>query len=76
MVVLKTNRPEYRNDIAEEIRLFLGLVDIVENADDPASVEMELTVALFERDGLFFAEASTADCCAQSMLMFPFRGDR
>lgn len=61
MVVLKTNRPEYRNDIAEEIRLFLGLVDIVENADDPVSVELELTVALFERDGLFFAEASTAD---------------
>lgn len=29
MVGVSTNRPEYRNDIAEEIRLFLGLTEIV-----------------------------------------------
>ena len=60
MVVLKTNRPEYRNDIAEEIRLFLGLVDIAETAD-ACPVDLELTVTLYEQDGRFFAEASTAD---------------
>ena len=60
MVVLKTNRPEYRNDIAEEIRLFLGLVDIAETAD-ACPVDLELTVTLYEQDGRFFAEASTAN---------------
>lgn len=29
MVIVCLNRPEYRNDVAEEIRLFLGLVEIV-----------------------------------------------
>lgn len=28
MIAIQTNRPEYRNDIAEEIRLFLGLTEI------------------------------------------------
>ena len=29
MIAISTNRTEYRNDIAEEIRLFLGLAEIV-----------------------------------------------
>ena len=29
MILLETNRPEYRNDIAEEIRLFFGQTEIV-----------------------------------------------
>ena len=35
MIAIRTNRPEYRNDIAEEIRLFSGLTEIVlfEEAD-------------------------------------------
>ncbi len=28
MIAIRTNRPEYRNDIAEEIRLFIGLAEI------------------------------------------------
>ncbi len=43
MVKLDTNRPEYANDIAEEIRLFLGFADILLN--DPAA-EAEWTMRL------------------------------
>ena len=61
MVRLCTNRPEYRNDIAEEIRLFLGLVD-VSVSQEPAAGEaaLTLTVELLERGGRFVARASVA----------------
>ena len=38
MVILCTNRPEYRNDVAEEIRLFLGLSEIGLQSEDTSSV--------------------------------------
>lgn len=42
MVGIRTNRPEYRNDIAEEIRLFLGLTEI-EPAEGEDDEKFELT---------------------------------
>ena len=45
LIGIRTNRPEYRNDIAEEIRLFTGLAEIVfleagETADLVFDIEM------------------------------------
>ena len=41
MIAISTNRTEYRNDIAEEIRLFLGLAEIVLLEEiDPSSAEL------------------------------------
>ncbi len=45
MVQLITNAPQYANDIAEEIRLFLGLVEI---SPDAADAQLVLTVLLDE----------------------------
>ena len=61
MVRLCTNRPEYRNAIAAEIRQFLGLVD-VSVSPEPAAGEaaLTLTVELVERGGRFVARASVA----------------
>lgn len=55
IVALKTNRPEYRNDIAEEIRLFLGPAEIVEAAEGASYI---FTVTLETRDDRFFARAA------------------
>ena len=55
IVALQTNRPEYRNDIAEEIRLFLGPAEIVEVAEGAAYT---FTVTLEARDDRFFACAA------------------
>lgn len=61
MVRLCTNRPEYRNDIAEEIRLFLGLVDIsVFPEPEPEEPALILTVELVERGEQFIARAAVA----------------
>lgn len=56
MVVLHTNHPEYRNDIAEEIRLFLGLVDVVEEAEGDA--QLVLTVTLSQSGEHYIARAA------------------
>jgi oxygen-independent coproporphyrinogen-3 oxidase len=60
MVGLRTNRPEYRNDIAEEIRLFLGLTEIElsdgEN-DDNFELIFELTLSKDGEKYLLFASA-------------------
>ncbi|MDO4543541.1 MAG: coproporphyrinogen dehydrogenase HemZ [Clostridia bacterium] len=45
MVLLKTNAAQYFNDIAEEIRLFLGMVDIESEGE---GAELEMVVNLFE----------------------------
>ena len=47
MVQLITNVPQYENDIAEEIRLFLGAVEIRSDAADP---DLVMTVSLQEED--------------------------
>jgi coproporphyrinogen dehydrogenase HemZ len=47
MIAISTNRTEYRNDIAEEIRLFLGLAEIVLLEEiDPTTAEMIFEVRL------------------------------
>lgn len=56
MVAIQTNRTEYANDIAEEMRLFLGFTDISLNASPEA--EWTLTVELFENDGQCCVRAS------------------
>ncbi|MEN6634949.1 MAG: coproporphyrinogen dehydrogenase HemZ [Clostridiaceae bacterium] len=51
MIAISTNRTEYRNDIAEEIRLFLGLAEIVLLEEiDPASAEMIFDLQLVQDD--------------------------
>ncbi len=49
MVQLITNAPRFKNDIAEEIRLFLGMVDIEETGEDP---ELICTVTLEEKEAV------------------------
>ena len=50
MIAIQTNRPEYRNDIAEEIRLFLGLAEIALYEEiDPANAELVFTLMLEKR---------------------------
>ncbi len=49
MVIICTNRPEYRNDIAEEIMLFLGFVETVLLAPDepePCDAQLHVNVTL------------------------------
>ncbi len=59
MVGICTNTPAYRNDIAEEIRLFLGLCDIeLTEADDP-NCDVVFSFALF-RVGLNYTLAAHA----------------
>ena len=61
MIAISTNRTEYRNDIAEEIRLFLGLSEIVLLEEiDSNSVEIVFYLTLIQ-DGLHhtaFAKAN------------------
>jgi oxygen-independent coproporphyrinogen-3 oxidase len=54
MIAISTNRTEYRNDIAEEIRLFLGLSEIVLLEEiDPASAELIFDLQLVQ-DGYHY----------------------
>jgi len=49
MIAISTNRTEYRNDIAEEIRLFLGLSEIVLLEEiDPVSAELIFDLQLIQ----------------------------
>jgi len=46
MILLLTNRPEYRNDIAEEIRLFYGQTDVSVAAEDGETAELTITAEI------------------------------
>ena len=48
MVCLKTNTPQYANDIAEEIRMFLGLVPVTDTETE--DTDLVLSVTLSETD--------------------------
>lgn len=65
MVILTLNRPEYRNDVGEVIRLFLGDAEIVPDGD-ASDDSLLLTAAVAENDGSFLGTASargeTASC--------------
>ena len=58
MIAISTNRTEYRNDIAEEIRLFLGLAEIVLLEEiDPASAELIFDLQLEQNGNQYTAFA-------------------
>ena len=60
MILLLTNRPEYRNDIAEEIRLFYGQTDVSVAAEDGETAELTITAEIEPEhaDGMIRAFAS------------------
>ena len=49
MVCLKTDTPQYANDIAEEIRMFLGLVPITDTEEPDTELSLSFTLARDER---------------------------
>ncbi|PKM40599.1 MAG: coproporphyrinogen dehydrogenase HemZ [Firmicutes bacterium HGW-Firmicutes-9] len=62
MIAISTNRTEYRNDIAEEIRLFLGMSEIVLLEEiDPASAEIVFYLTLVQEGLLYTAHAKAND---------------
>ncbi len=64
MIAISTNRPEYRNDIAEEIRLFLGLAEIVLLEEiGPANAELVFELQLKRENNRYAlaAKAGTAE---------------
>jgi len=66
MIAISTNRTEYRNDIAEEIRLFLGLSEIVLLEEiDPASAELIFDLQLVQ-DGLHYTAFAKANDLEQT----------
>ena len=63
MIAISTNRPEYRNDIAEEIRLFLGLSEIVLLDEiNPADAELIFDLQL-KKIGTKYGLAAKAGAC-------------
>ena len=62
MIAISTNRTEYRNDIAEEIRLFLGLAEIgLLEEMEPSSVELVFAVTLERDDRRYTARAKCGE---------------
>lgn len=62
MIAIFTNRTEYRNDIAEEIRLFLGLAEIVLLEEiEPASAELMFDAQLLQDGQRFTARAACGE---------------
>ena len=62
MIAISTNRNEYRNDIAEEIRLFLGMSEIVLLEEiDPASAELIFDLQLVQNGYHYAAFAKVND---------------
>ena len=49
MVYLKTDAPQYANDIAEEIRMFLGLVPITDTEDPDTELSLSVTLSPEQR---------------------------
>ena len=61
MIAISTNRSEYRNDIAEEIRLFLGLAEIVLLEEiDPSSAKIVFDLQLLQ-NGLHYTAVARAN---------------
>ena len=66
MIAISTNRTEYRNDIAEEIRLFLGLSEIVLLEEiEPASAELTFDLQLVQH-GLHYTAFAKANDLEQT----------
>ncbi|MEZ4508537.1 MAG: coproporphyrinogen dehydrogenase HemZ [Eubacteriales bacterium] len=66
MIAISTNRTEYRNDIAEEIRLFLGLSEIVLLEEtEPSSAELIFDLQLVQ-NGLHYTAFAKANDLEQT----------
>ena len=62
MIAISTNVIEYRNDIAEEIRLFLGLAEIgLLEEIEPSSVELVFDIRLVQQGLSYTATASAVE---------------
>ena len=72
MIAIQTNRTEYRNDIAEEIRLFLGLAEIALYEEiDPADAELVFQLQLDRNDDRYRLLASAGGLQEQDMFDLP-----
>ena len=69
MIAISTNRIEYRNDIAEEIRLFLGLAEIgLLEEMEPSTAELVFEVRLMQNGQYYTATARSGDLTETSLL--------
>jgi len=72
MVGLRTNRPEYRNDIAEEIRLFLGLTEIeLSDGENDDNFELIFELTLSKEDEKHLLSASAGPHCIFEVFSIP-----
>lgn len=72
MIAISTNRPEYRNDIAEEIRLFLGLAEIVLLEEiDPANAELVFELQLTRENNRYTLAAKAGTVTEQDSFDLP-----
>ena len=72
MVGLRTNRPEYSNDIAEEIRLFLGLTKIEQaNGGDDGRFELVFNLILENKDETYSIAAEAGACSVSDAFIIP-----
>ncbi|MEN6340498.1 MAG: coproporphyrinogen dehydrogenase HemZ [Clostridiaceae bacterium] len=72
MVGLRTNRPEYSNDLAEEIRLFLGLTEI--EPDDGSNgdrFELVFEMTLSKKYEAYSLFASVGGCAVRDEFVIP-----
>ncbi len=72
MIAISTNRTEYRNDIAEEIRLFLGLAEIgLLEEMDPALAELIFEIHLVKDGQQYTAIARAGELAEKEEFVLP-----
>ncbi len=72
MIAIRTNRPEYRNDIAEEIRLFLGLTEIaLYEKTDAEQVELIFDIQLDCAADQYKLDASAGNAMYSDAFLLP-----
>ncbi|MEA4870740.1 Oxygen-independent coproporphyrinogen-III oxidase-like protein HemZ [bioreactor metagenome] len=76
MIAIRTNRTEYRNDIAEEIRLFLGLAEITLYEEiNPADAELVFTLMLEKYGRRYQLSADAGDYVETDAFELPDQAD-
>lgn len=76
MIAIRTNRIEYRNDIAEEIRLFSGLSEIVLFEEiDPDAAELVFDFQLDRKGGSYRLHSSVGDLTDEDAFELPPRAN-
>lgn len=72
MVGIRTNRPEYSNDIAEEIRLFLGLTEIeLSDGENDDNFELTFEMMLSKEGEKHLLSASAGPHCIFEVYTIP-----